>query len=80
MQESYMKKSMAELRELAREKGLKGASSLRKTELIQALEQLEGAGEEKPAPQGKKKPAAPRKAACQRVTMAGSISATIHPA
>ncbi len=63
MQESYMKKSMAELRELAREKGLKGASSLRKTELIQALEQLEGAGEEKPAPQGKKKPAAPRKAA-----------------
>ncbi len=41
MQEQYMKQSLAELRELAKERGLKGVSSLRKNELAQLLAQTE---------------------------------------
>ena len=40
MQDQYMKKPLAELRKLAREKGLKGTSSLRKNELAKMLAEI----------------------------------------
>ncbi len=45
MQDQYMKKPLAELRKLAREKGLKGISSLRKNELAQMLAEAENRGQ-----------------------------------
>lgn len=40
-----MKKPLAELRKLAREKGLKGTSSLRKNELAKMLAELDNRGQ-----------------------------------
>ncbi len=45
MQDQYMKKPLAELRKLAREKGLKGTSSLRKNELAKMLAELDNRGQ-----------------------------------
>ena len=54
MQEDFSTKSLVELKDLAKQKGLKGVSALRKPELIKRLQELE-----KPADQAPKSESAP---------------------
>ena len=60
MQEDFSTKSLVELKDLAKQKGLKGVSALRKPELIKRLQELE-----KPADQAPKPESAPARPAEQ---------------
>ena len=62
MQEDFSTKSLVELKDLAKQKGLKGVSALRKPELIKRLQELEKPADqalEKPADQAPKSESAP---------------------
>ena len=70
MQEDFSTKSLVELKDLAKQKGLKGVSALRKPELIKRLQELE-----KPADQAPKLESAPARPAEQSAAPSPALPA-----